>query len=212
MNFNDCLRASQRMPLIDYALLGQAQALYSQAGFEEIQVPWTVPLSTSNLTKPIAKDEDDFFKHGMHRGLELVGSAEQGFLYLIENEKLTSGRYQAISPCFRSEESFDETHFPWFMKLELCVVLREHQESWREELESVICHAEQTMRALGVFADRVQIKPIQIDLEYKGMELGSYGIRRFDQYMIVYGTGLALPRFSQALALSSQTSIAQAMI
>jgi hypothetical protein len=37
------------------------------------------------------------------------------------------------------------------------------------------------------------------DLMYKGLELGSYGMRMTPDISIAYGTGLALPRFSLAL-------------
>jgi hypothetical protein len=37
------------------------------------------------------------------------------------------------------------------------------------------------------------------DLEINGIEVGSYGRREVGDFTWVYGTGLALPRFSQAL-------------
>jgi hypothetical protein len=36
------------------------------------------------------------------------------------------------------------------------------------------------------------------DIEINGIEVGSYGIRSVDDVQYIYGTGLALPRYSTA--------------
>jgi hypothetical protein len=39
------------------------------------------------------------------------------------------------------------------------------------------------------------------DIEYNGVEIGSYGIRKTSFLEWIYGTGLAEPRFSRSLKL-----------
>lgn len=39
-----------------------------------------------------------------------------------------------------------------------------------------------------------------LDITFNDIEIGSYGIRQHDNFIWVYGTGLAEPRFSRAIA------------
>jgi hypothetical protein len=142
----------------------------------------------------------------LHRGQfadqhhELVGSAEQGFVYMKARKMLPKdAMLMSVSPCFRVEQ-FDSLHLPWFMKLELFV-----DSTDPEKLKDVINHAFNTFEFLVDDVEgKNKLEVVQIndtfDIELNGIEIGSYGIRRhFDRNEdYIYGTGLALPRFTQA--------------
>lgn len=132
----------------------------------------------------------------------LVGSAEQSFLQLIKEGKLEGyKRYQAVTDCVRPLDN-DDWHQQVFKKLELISIT-----THAEELDSVICAAEETMKhllkGLDLPSNTLEIVPTDegFDLELNGIEVGSYGNRVFRDIHYVYGTGLALPRFLQAAAI-----------
>ena len=91
---------------IDWKLLYEAKAFYEGLGFEYIEVPWIVEPSATSVTFGGAP-------HGTQYG-DLVGSAEQSFIQMILRGELSVGKYQAITPCFRSD-TLDETHESHFM-------------------------------------------------------------------------------------------------
>ncbi len=196
-------------PLIDYALLGKALPLYTQRGYVYKEVPWIVPEFPIRATLPdplpayVAGPRFDHYGHdgewtGATDAFEeahyLVGSAEQSFLAM----NLPPGAYCAITPCFRHEPAIDLLHQTTFMKLELFVTVED------ATVDRVLYDAEEVMSIFaGRRLDTVQTK-IGYDLELAGIEVGSYGERIHDDYgRWVYGTGLALPRFSIANGLSS---------
>lgn len=174
--------------MIDYHALHQAEIFYASNRYQRIDVPWIVSAEASSVTKPP-------YVKGMilTDGTELVASAEQGFIQLMLEGKLTPAKkYQATSPCFRDEPVYDEYHLPYFMKLELCHYMPSDPVS---ALQSIITDA-----ALHMGGTVREIKENgEIDLldAYTKIELGSYGIRHYKEHYWVYGTGLALPRYSQ---------------
>jgi hypothetical protein len=119
----------------------------------------------------------------------LVGSGEQGFIQLLlDGVALTKAC--TISPCFRDEETFDELHHGYFMKLELI-----NTDATINNLRSMI------KDACMYFEEYMPVKVVEtakdtydiVDQKYE-IELGSYGFRVIDGYRFIYGTGLALPR------------------
>lgn len=192
-------------PPIDYALLAKALAFYENAGFVQTEVAWTVPFDISRLTTPA--DTPDWFVHYQDQDkYELVGSAEQGFLWQSSLGSLPDGRFMAISPCFRVEH-YDETHQPWFLKLELIVHCQ------KGEIDNALGQAQELAQLVSAFfqntynetPDAVPTGPQSLDLELGGMEIGSYGYRTCPWgASYVYGTGLALPRTTQALRKAKQ--------
>lgn len=181
--------------------LAKAQTYYEAQGFRYFDASWTVPPEISAITKP--KNTKDFYL----RDKVLVGSAEQSFLS-VYNE-LDSGLYYAITPCFRNEP-IDEWHQEGFMKLEL----------FSKDYNTYSLFKKLARR---FFREQLNLDPLDLDLElairrygsdilFKGIELGSYGIRLFpsgenvnypdfnlNMPCWVYGTGLAEPRFTKAL-------------
>lgn len=172
--------------MIDYSKIAAAINYYSDNGFKYIEVPWTVPRQTMEITAPASfVIESDF-------GC-LVGSAEQSFLQMIIDKKLHPGNYVACSPCWR-KDVLDEFHRPYFMKVEL-ISIGFHRMDVNEMIE--ICS--------GFFAKYAMIKVEKTDIgfdivNYKGIELGSYGTRASSQTgPWTYGTGCAEPRLTSAI-------------
>ena len=183
-------------PMIDWAMLTHAMAHYQGLGFKQVEVPWCVPESLNIATKPHTNRSFvqtlDMFENQPH---ELVGSAEQGFQYCIQQGKLQPGKYWSISPCFRFDD-FDALHLPWFIKLELCHILDENQDK-----QTALFHMVSQCAALfDRIGSECAVVPIgdTYDIEVNGIEVGSYGIREVSNKQYIYGTGLALPRFSIA--------------
>lgn len=183
--------------LIDYELLGKAVEYYKSLGYEQIEVPWIVHKDISMVTCP---HEDNAFGVDTYYNNHLIGSAEQGFLQILKNnpDLLDWNKfYFAVSPCFRNEIQ-DELHSFWFMKIELFVKRR--NDSYHLNYQILLDHArllfnkllnDKVSYCLALAADETTC-----DLAYNGVELGSYGIRKYKNFQYLYGTGLALPRFT----------------
>lgn len=175
-------------------LLTYAEAFYQRLGYRHEMVPWLVEPEISALTRP--SDRRDFFV----KDLALVGSAEQGFLHIMERGELQPGRYVATTPCFRDEDPLDFWHQQYFMKTELI----DTAEVNNEGLKRILADAE------SFFSQFLPVKRVQLGAEMfdlvsaeSEIELGSYGLRtteiRGKQLAWVYGTGCAEPRLSKIL-------------
>jgi tRNA synthetases class II core domain (F) len=185
-----------KYPLIDWGILHRACLHYSSLGYQQKETPWVIPENYGKTTKPhIDKSfvhNNDMFKKQAH---ELVGSAEQGFIYLLLNNLLPKGKYFSVSPCFRVD-NYDSTHLPWFMKLELLIYSPENED---EYLKSILNDA---FNFLNINSDNqceiVSLEDGTYDINLNGLEIGSYGIRNIENIKYIYGTGIALPRFNVA--------------
>lgn len=174
---------------MNWDYLAEARFFYESQGFKYIDVPWFVPQHIDNITRPgerksLVTDLGNF-----------VGSAEQSFLWLAQQGKITKGKYCTITPCVRLEPNLDELHQNGFMKLELF-----HYEPENEDALSGLISAARDfyVNKLGIFAHYIRYSNYEWDLEDSifDIELGSYGqrIRPFANW--VYGTGCAEPRTS----------------
>jgi len=173
--------------MINYGLLQKSLDYYEGEGFERIESPWTVSEAISNLTKPDSSVNYQF----KHNNKCLVASGEQSFLYLYTKGFLPKGYYQTITPCFR-DDYFTVIHTKYFIKNELIIT----SEVTAERLQFVI-------DTCKTFFENELKRPVDIietsigyDIEYNGVEIGSYGIRDLGWIKYIYGTGLAEPRFS----------------
>lgn len=177
------------IPRIDYQKIADAVTYYTLAGFTEIEVPWIIGHKAYSATRP--SDREEFYTLGGY----LNASGEQSFIELIqEGVKLT--KHVCVTPCFRKEPVLDEIHFLYFMKVELI-----DTDVSQENLQDMIVVAKQ------FFEKYIEVSVIQTDLRGEafdivdakhGIELGSYGIRRHEEYSWIYGTGVALPRLDIA--------------
>ena len=175
--------------MINYFLLGQAIAFYKEVGYTYIEVPWIVSKEAQFAT---LSDETRAFEV-TDKGY-LVGSAEQGIIELMKHG-LSNGAYVSCSPCFRNEPVKDDLHLDQFMKVELSVISSELR-----NIDDIVGHALMFKQARSPSMVKTKyISDTEIDLEINGVEVGSYGVREIDGKFLYYGTGLALPRFDQAV-------------
>lgn len=190
--------------IIDYNHIALAVNFYSKLGYQYIEVPWTVSKKTIEVTKPPNARYLSTFMG------EVVASGEQSFIEI--SDKLCRGmKYQCVTPCFR-DDKYDELHLPYFMKNELIVVL-DKNENIQKELEMVIADVERfiySQISLGYVSGTSKAglarkqTDIGFDLEICGIEIGSYGYRKFEDFEWIYGTGCAEPRLTQVLKIQQR--------
>jgi aspartyl/asparaginyl-tRNA synthetase len=187
---------------LDYNLLNKALKYFSKRGFKQVEVPWRVSQEAIEGTfdsNQSFKSDDKF----------LIGSAEQGFLELYLQNKLTSYQLMSVSPCFRNELE-DDLHQQEFMKLELICFLDKLEDldfRFNDEYSNI------KRLVINFIIKKLKIKASDIfilgtnesnsiyseDIIINGIEYGSYGIRQFQGKYYIYGTGIALPRASKIL-------------
>lgn len=178
---------------IDYGTLFSAQQFYKTCGFSQIEVPWMVDPIYSIMTSP-TNDKGQAYE--VENDKHLVCSAEQGFLQLVHSGDLTAKElYFTISPCFRNEAD-DTFRCKQFMKLELFAFFLNVTDA-NKAMELFATRAQSFFKLFGVSTWRYQHDENSgVDLMCGDIELGSYGLRHIGERFFVYGTGLALPRFS----------------
>lgn len=186
---------------IDYLKISHAILAFKSMGFEYREVPWIVPNDVAELTTPkntcnllVYKDVGPTNSDKELSGA-LIGSAEQGFLQVYDTLKV-GGEYVAVSPCFRVEQTFSPGNVQdQFFKVELFI-----KDPGDRNL--AVAHLVSSARRLMNTWERniAEVKTeAGIDLQIRGVEVGSYGFRESGRFRWVYGTGLALPRFDYAL-------------
>lgn len=172
--------------MIDYTKISTAIKCYKDLGYQYIDVPWLVSKESMMVTSPEGKRLFTTFAG------ELVASGEQSFIEM--RKVLNFGKYVCATPCFR-DETIDRIHHQYFFKVELIDIYPEDKEA----------SVQQMIKDAAYFFNlylntNVTKTDIGYDLTYRGIELGSYGNRTFDNWNWTYGTGCAEPRLSQALA------------
>lgn len=184
--------------IINYELLYKAIKYFSKHGFTQIETPWRVSKEAIEGTfnsKMSFKSDDKF----------LIGSAEQGFLELYLNNKLPSfGQFMSVSPCFRNEKP-DYYHQQEFMKLELIFLSNfeiskddNHFKIFRKFVINFIIKKLNIKNSDIIIVQTNDNSSLYSeDILINGIEYGSYGIRKFNDVHYIYGTGIALPRFSK---------------
>lgn len=178
--------------MIDYKLISDSIDYYENIGFKRIESPWTVSEYVNKLTKP--KDSTVLFQL-KHNDKCLVASGEQSFLYLYLKEFLPKGQFQTTTPCFRFE-SFDYTHTKYFIKNELIKTDVVNESEMNKMVDYCFLFFKKYIPNLDIISTN-----IGFDIEYKGYELGSYGIRENEYLKWIYATGCAEPRFSRIIDL-----------
>lgn len=179
--------------MINYKILHDAQCYYEERGFKFVETPWTVPHEIASITYEMKKSDNTFYIP--HKDKTLVASGEQGFLSLYNKGFLPKGYFQTTTPCFR-DETFDETHTKYFMKNELIITAVDDVEV---QVEAMVSTA---LGFLSKYGDQnkfgiVPTGRFSYDIEYDGVEVGSYGYRECSFLKWIYGTGVAEPRFSR---------------
>lgn len=191
--------------MIDYKLLAKSIDYYESFGFKRVESPWTVTEAVVDITKPPGALVSKLVHSD---GKCLVASGEQSFLYLFLKGFLPKGAYQTTTPCFRSGDSFDFTHTKYFIKNELI----ETQNVTRERLCEIVETSYQFF--LKIFDPKFTVLrksesssgiiDIEIYINGKWYELGSYGIRKCEYLKWIFATGLAEPRASSLIKLQNE--------
>lgn len=182
------------LPIIDWVLIAKAKEYYEGLGYRYTETPWFVSDEAIKVTaNPESAVDTDFGK--------LVGSAEQGFIELIDKGMIRNGQaLMSITPCFRKEEFYGAITRPYFMKVELMSFSRIDSPNQNKD------YAQMMYEAYNFFKNNCDSKcnfvrtEIGHDIFLNGIEIGSYGTREWNGFQWVYGTGLAEPRFSIAKA------------
>jgi len=181
------------MKNINWKLISNAVEFYQDHGFKYIETPWFVSLEALEIT---CEKRSNIYRVAGKGGL--VGSAEQAFLQLSIDNQLEGVNFVSAGPCFRNER-VDDLHQNQFFKVELftrCVNSEESKFAAWEVLK----------RAEKFMGDSATVVETQAgwDIEINGIEVGSYGRRYHDAVgWWVYGTGIAEPRYTQALQNTS---------
>ena len=180
-------------PCIDYAKIASAQNYYSALGYQELAVPWILSFESYNATRPPNRKE--FYCLDGY----LNASGEQSFLELMmQGVPLT--KHYCVTPCFRDEPIIDTTHHRSFMKLELI-----NTDATHENLHIMINDAVSFYSCyipVKVLATNIEQTAFDIVDNHQGIELGSYGIRTYNEHTWIYGTGIALPRLDTVIQLT----------
>ena len=175
-------------------LVGLAD-VYLTHGFADEPQPWIASQRAMEVTLPPGVPATV-----LHGADLLVGSAEQAFVDRMLRGTLRPGKWQTITPCFRREPQFDALHLPYFVKLELIHYMPEKVDFALRDMMAIVQSAMQQRLNYHPWAHDLQLQRVKTDIGWdlmlRGYEVGSYGIRTFENHQWVYGTGLAEPRFS----------------
>lgn len=195
------LTRSSTRPIISYQRLAEAIAYYKELGYQYIEVPWWVTEDITRVTlpeplQPIRVGDTD-------QEFDFIGSAEQGFIDLFNTASLRANTlYVSCSPCIRREQE-DALHQQSFMKVELFAFIENEGEHSYDQARQYVTilknHAKEFMSKYHAVGE-ANLGYDTIDLFVNDIEVGSYGIRNeVDDWYLIYGTGLAEPRFETAL-------------
>lgn len=174
----------------NWSRLARALDFYSERGFTRVELDWHAANEICTITCP---DEGRIYAFDDR---SLIGSAEQAFMEAQRHGTLPTGRYVALTPCFRREPVISETHQRHFMKVELYASGQSDSEIARE-FASIAAEFMATETSQPVILIPT---PEGYDLEIAGIEVGSYSGRSAVGMNWTCGTGLAEPRFSTAVA------------
>lgn len=176
--------------MIDYKKIYESIEFYEKCGFLRIETPWTVSQYVDNITRP--KDKIPYILK--HNDKHLVGSGEQSFLYLYLKGFLPKGMFQTVTPCFR-DDTFDLNHTKYFIKNELIIT----ENISDIKLMNIIDICLEFYQRYLPESEIIKTTDVEFDIQWNGVELGSYGIRTCDYLQYIYATGCAEPRLSQTI-------------
>lgn len=183
--------------MINYQRVAKAIKKYQKMGYVYIDTPWLVSDEAVIATLPPNRQGFELGHPTLKPG-KLVGSAEQGFIQLMLDDKLRPGRYVSAGPCFRDENPVDRLHQYTFFKVELISYAGTIKKNTDTTARMMANDADEVLYNMYEPGARVVTTSEGWDIEVEGVEVGSYGMREYKGHLWTYGTGLALPRTSQA--------------
>ncbi len=188
------------MTSIDYHKVSHAISLYAEKGYKYVDTPWYVGAAALKATLPRERYGFCMWHPELPTDKFLVGSAEQGFLQMMQRAEIGPGTYCSAGPCFRDEPVVDDLHQYSFFKLELIKIYDAKEQP--EQLDVYMMgHTAHRVHGDLLWLNEEQKRRMKVvrteigyDLTLGGIEIGSYGLREVDGHRWLYGTGLALPR------------------
>ena len=108
----------------------------------------------------------------------------------MKNGRDLNGNFLLIGPGQRNESALDDTHLEIFLKIELISTIA--------PLLEIVTDFYCTVTDHPIYLVKDDEKE-ETNIYINGIEVGSYGSREYMGKIIYYGTGLALPRFIQAI-------------
>lgn len=188
--------------MINYGLIDTALRFYRARGYEYVEVPWVVSAPADDSSRPRTRRPLVVSGYGpeTHR-TRLPGSGEQGFAELLRRGRAPLRASVTVTPCFRPEPVEDSEHRPWFLKVEL---FDPDESNWPHLLADARALFERNLAPMQGLRTEKTTEGADLRLYgtknyVPGVEVGSYGVRRWRGLRWAYGTGLAEPRFSTAL-------------
>lgn len=157
-----------------------------------LDAPYLVKPEALSVTLP-----ENCFPKFHTQGLCYVWSAEQSFLQLLDDgfKPDINKKYLMITPCQRDEKTLDTTHLEIFLKIELISINPSHDLLSDAE---IFFNWFLNKKGKSNIVNKLFFKDSS-DLMLNNIEIGSYGKRTYRDITYFYGTGLALPRFTQAM-------------
>lgn len=180
--------------MIDYSKLSHAVLVAQSLGFKKVEVNWIIPGYIGDITRPENAHRISVRSEETHHNGELIASGETGLVHDRGKYTEPDQRLMTVTPCFRSEPYYTHGLYePWFMKLELMIANPTDDLKAATEVMSV------AKTIMGTWTRKLVFDPVVGDLMLNDIEVGSYGIRGYEDFRWAYGTGLAEPRFTYAL-------------
>jgi len=188
-----------------YSTINNSVTFYQLNGYKYIDTPWLVDEAVSNITKPA--DRQNFNV----KNKVLVASGEQSFLQLITDKTFLPGKYCTVTPCFRDEDRETKFHKYYFLKTELI-----YWEYYNDSDSTQLSRFQEIQRSMinlakKFYSQYLPVKEQTISIESTNSplidivstngdhELGSYGIRTYNDIIWIFGTGCAEPRLSNVI-------------
>lgn len=168
---------------IDLSLLLKASNYYENLGYNSTSAPLLVDKDVINLTLPPTRHVTP------HLDKYYVGSAEQSFYQLLKEGLKPVEQYMMLTPCVR-DECPNSTHLGVFLKLELLIPGNNFINIFQDVFDF---YSNENLNPQLVNTEE------GLDIYINDLEVGSFGTRKVYEQDVSYGTGLALPRITQAI-------------
>lgn len=184
--------------MIDYGKIDSAIRFYEEKKYIRLEAPWWVSQEIMDITRPKDQTNSNYYINENKKCL--VASGEQSLLYMANKGRLPPGKYQTTTPCFRNE-SIGVLNKKCFLKTELMVTDDTSTASLLKVIEDAMEFFKLELYLNDAPTELLELKDTDdgFDILYKGIEVGSYGIRECTFLKWVYGTGVAEPRLSRAI-------------
>lgn len=184
--------------MIDYHRLADSVTFFQRRDYVRVEAPWWVSKEIMDMTAP-PEPRNTYYLEVNKKCL--VASGEQSFLYMAAKDRLPKGKFQTITPCFR-DESIGVLRKKGFMKNELIRTDKVDDSALQAMISEAWCFFESQVPDVNKL--KVVKTEIGFDIEYGGIEIGSYGIRSCDILDWVYGTACAEPRTTRAIEITKR--------